>query len=342
MSKYQLSFCIPTYKRCEFLIKNLYILISQIAQLEKQNFVEICISDNASPDNTETEVKRIIEDNPQINIRYSKHKENLGPDKNFINVMKMASGEYSILWGDDDFLKDNGLSRIFYLIENNSTISFFLSSVTVNQRGLKIEKYFLREDIDTYKVDFSNEIETRAYCSLIQDMGALLSFISAVVYKTSIVTVDFDNRFIGTHYAFLFYWWNFLFDGNVLLYSKESYLIETYQYQPAYGYGVKRIMIDYIGFTMVANTFIKNDRTKKDFLSSVNVTHSFIELRYIFISDPKGFVELLEPKLVECCVPLTEIQKLKESTSFKRIFISLFVKLMHRRLIVFFKKLRRG
>lgn len=340
MSKYQLSFCIPTYNRCGFLTKNLYILINQIEQLEKQNYVEICISDNASSDRTEIEVAKIIKDNPQITIKYSKNIKNLGPDRNFINVMKMATAEYSILWGDDDFLKENGLNRILFLIDNNRDIGVFLSSVTINKKGQQWEKYFLREDIETYKVNFSNEIETRAYFSLTQDMGALLSFISAVIYKTSIVISDFDESFIGTHYAFLFYWWKFLFEGNVLLYSKQSYLIETYQYQPAFGYGVQRAMVDYIGFSKVANTFIKNPRTQKDFLSAVNVTHTYTELRYTFISDPKGFKKLLEPKLIECCVPVSEIEKLKDSTSLKKIIISLLIKLMPNRVVAFIQKIK--
>lgn len=112
----RISFNIPTYNRSDYLKKNLEIILSQIYELHKENEVEINISDNASTDNTEIICNAFISKNKSIHINYNRNNENLGPDANFINSMKMATGDYSLLWGDDDFLKEGGLRRIFELV----------------------------------------------------------------------------------------------------------------------------------------------------------------------------------------------------------------------------------
>ena len=53
---YELSICIPTYNRAEYLKEALDSIIKQINDTNRDK-VEICISDNASEDNT----KELIE-----------------------------------------------------------------------------------------------------------------------------------------------------------------------------------------------------------------------------------------------------------------------------------------
>lgn len=47
-----ISFCIPTYNRCHYLILALNDLLQQAINLNVENSIEICISDNGSTDNT--------------------------------------------------------------------------------------------------------------------------------------------------------------------------------------------------------------------------------------------------------------------------------------------------
>ena len=279
----KISFNIPTYNRAKFLKKNLDILATQIIELHKENEVEINISDNASTDNTKKISESCIYAYPQLHISYNCNEKNLGPDSNFITAMHMAKGEYSILWGDDDFLKPDGLLRIFDLIdygEKNNTQIMISSTSICDARGRYLfEKPFLREDITTFCVDFSNIKECREYFFLLKDMGGLLSFISDVIYKTSIINeISFDNDFIVTNYAFLCYWWGWLFKGNKLFYSNQSYIYETYQFQPAYGYGIDRLMVDYDGYILVADKFILDKHLKNDFLTAFQNLHKLYSL----------------------------------------------------------------
>ena len=129
----KISFNIPTYNRAKYLKKNLDILTAQIKELHKENDVEINISDNASTDDTKSIVETFISAYPEIHISYHCNAKNLGPDGNFITAMHLAKGDYSLLWGDDDFLKDGGLARIFELVvygEKNN-IQLMLSSTSI-------------------------------------------------------------------------------------------------------------------------------------------------------------------------------------------------------------------
>lgn len=301
----KISFNIPTYNRAKYLEWNLNTLVHQIKELHKEDEVEINISDNASIDDTRRISESYISSYPELHISYHRNERNLGPDGNFITAMHLAKGEYSLLWGDDDFLKKGGLARIFELVDygEKNNIQLILSSTSVFDANGKylFEKYFLREDIHELTVDFSNESERRAYFFLLKDMGGMLSFISDVIYKTSIInSIPFDKDFMGTHYAFLCYWWGWLFKGNKLYYSRQSFLKETYQFQSAYGLGVDRLMVDYNGYLLIANKLICNEQLKHDFLAAFQNLHSLYNLINLINGESKKFKELVIPALKQC------------------------------------------
>lgn len=319
----KISFNIPTYNRAKYLKKNLDILTAQIIKLHKENDVEINISDNASTDDTKIVSETFISAYPELHISYHCNEKNLGPDGNFITAMHLAKGEFSLLWGDDDFLKDDGLARILELVEygNKNNIQIMLSSTSVYDANGKylFEKYFLREDIHELIVDFSNELERRAYFFLLKDMGGMLSFISDVIYKTSIInSIPFDQDFMGTHYAFLCYWWGWLFKGNKLYYNRQSFLKETYQFQPAYGLGVDRLMVDYNGYLLIADKLINNVQLKHDFLTAFQNLHSLYDLINLINGESKKFKELVIPKLKQCGFNDNDVATLYAFCSTKR------------------------
>jgi abequosyltransferase len=321
----RLSFNIPTYNRAKYLKQNLAILTAQIKGLHKEEEVEINISDNASTDDTRKVSEECIAANPQLHISYHRNEKNLGPDGNFIAAMHLARGEYSLLWGDDDFLKEGGLARIFELTEygDSHDVQIMLSSTSVYDKDgkYKTEKIFLREDIDEITVDFSDLTQARAYFFLLTDMGGMLSFISDVVYKTAIIKeIPFDEKFMGTHYAFLCYWWGWLAKGKKLYYSNRSFLKETVQYQPAYGYGVDRVMVDYNGYTLIANKFFKENELRRDFLTAFQNLHNALYVFYLVNGESDKYNKLLVPKLEECGVSCEAISEAKRFCGTKSTF----------------------
>lgn len=110
-----LTIAIPTYNRAKYLKRALQSIADQY-----DDRLEILVSDNASPDNTE-EVIREME--KYIPIKYIKNKENIGSDMNFLQCLREASGRYTVLLGDDDLIIDGKIGIILNYLESNDDLS---------------------------------------------------------------------------------------------------------------------------------------------------------------------------------------------------------------------------
>jgi len=133
-NNYQLSICIPTYKRCKYLE---YLLNGIIAQLNKANLwhkVEICISDNASDDGTREMIEKY-----QTNyaITYFCHAQNMGADINFLKCVEIATGSYCWLFGSDDRFEDGAIEKMLDTINKYPDISGILVGVSVYDISFK-------------------------------------------------------------------------------------------------------------------------------------------------------------------------------------------------------------
>ena len=80
------------------------------------------MSDNGSTDNTEEVVRRVQEKMP---VKYNRNPVNLGIPQNFLNVIKMASGEFAWLIGDDDLLLPHTLDKLVNLFNEHPDVDFF-------------------------------------------------------------------------------------------------------------------------------------------------------------------------------------------------------------------------
>ena len=77
-----ISVCIPTYNRP----KNLLDCLNSLLLQTNKNF-EICISDNDSKEDIEKLIEPYKEN---LNIKFSRNKENLGDALNFLKVASMS------------------------------------------------------------------------------------------------------------------------------------------------------------------------------------------------------------------------------------------------------------
>lgn len=272
-----LSINIPTYNRDKYLKKNLLIIISQLRDDNLLQEVEINISDNASTDNTPTLVKQLIQDNKDISINYKRNRNNLGPDLNFINTMKMATGKYSILFGDDDYFEPKAIKKLLQMFKENEKVTFFLyNRISIDNTSNHLySKPFLRPDVETEIFNFQFKNDVIAYFAQVTDHGGILTFISSVAYKTSILSEvgEYDERCTGSCYSFLFYWWNSLMKGKQLMYVNEYLVKATVDgaTNNNYGQGLKRLLVDTEGLSRIANIVFegKNISYKNSFLEAV-------------------------------------------------------------------------
>jgi len=116
MSQKLLSICIPTYNREDSLKRLLDDLVLQALEFRQE--IEICISNNHSVDNTREVVMIFKKQFPDL-IKYNENEENLGFDKNLLEVIIMAEGEFVWTLSDDDLIIKNGLREIIKFIKEN-------------------------------------------------------------------------------------------------------------------------------------------------------------------------------------------------------------------------------
>lgn len=325
----KLSFCIPTYNRCQFLKKNIDIIIQQIHELSVEKDVEILINDNASPDDTEKLCLRYIEDNPDIHIEYYKNEKNEGPDWNFIKAMRLAHGEYSILFGDDDFLIDGALKEFIYMIDRYRDVSIFSSNrICVDSDGKIIgEEVFNETNKDIKIFNFSEEDSIRSFFYGVKSLGGILTFISTVIYKTEIIAkYPFDNNIIGSNYAFMYYWWNELLSGGKLCHLNKSYVLATTTGSTNNNYGqkVKRALVDYKGIPMIINSVTDDNTVKNYFYRTIGLNYPYINLQELYLKEMPQFEEELEPLLLKYGWSSEDLNYFKYSVSPRRMLVSFF------------------
>lgn len=289
MTEVYFSICIPTYNRCKYLKENIDEILRQVADSELQN-IEICISDNSSSDNT----KELLESYSNIsiqnvNIRYQINDTNLGYDINCSKVMNMAKGMYSWLLGSDDIIERHALQKIISLTLQKPDIGIFLFNrincdIEMNRLPTTKQVKMLRNDIETQTFDFSEKFQEIYYYSLCRSVGGIFAYISSVVYKTEAVTSRvFDESFVGSAYAHIFYWLNYLKTGKKLMYITDPLILCRI------GLGLEfcdsilsRHLLDLNGFKFIKNKIFVNDIAGFDFINVLSYEHSFSSLLAIY------------------------------------------------------------
>lgn len=187
-----LSICIPTYNRGFALDQCIKSIISQDGFDYR---TEIIILDNASIDNTKDIVRRYIEN--YSNIMYFRNSENIGMEKNIIDVLKLGKGKLLKLLNDYSKINVNQLENLLQLIQSNSNEK----SIIYIQNNKSIYSTTIYENLDDFfrvstywptwigtftiwKNDFNSFNETKQFEGLL--FPHLLMFLSVFETKQSI------------------------------------------------------------------------------------------------------------------------------------------------------------
>ena len=113
------SIGIPTYNRANSYLK--HALRSAVNQTYKN--IEIIVSDNCSPDNTEAVVKEF--NDPRI--RYYKQKENIGSLNNSNFCLEQSQGTYFLMLFDDDLIDNDFVSTCMDAVKCHSEPGIILT-----------------------------------------------------------------------------------------------------------------------------------------------------------------------------------------------------------------------
>lgn len=112
-SEIALTIAIFTYKRSALLAKALNAFQAQIAALGVTD-IEVVVSDNASPDDTEAVAKSFTGRFP--NFQYFRQPANVGAIRNYLQAVRLARGRYVWPFSDDDIPIEGAVGRVRDLV----------------------------------------------------------------------------------------------------------------------------------------------------------------------------------------------------------------------------------
>lgn len=117
------SICIPTFQRAAQLAPTLARVAEVIAKAGWQERVEICLSDNASGDDTPAVIGAF--QRAGVTVRKFRQAENVGFARNLRTVAQMAEGEYLLFQGDDDALAAGVCTTLDRALADRPAIALF-------------------------------------------------------------------------------------------------------------------------------------------------------------------------------------------------------------------------
>ena len=166
-----LTIGIPTYNRSDYLKKSLAAICSAVGNDPR---VEILVYDNVSSDDTEHLTRYY--NNMYYNIYYHKNQENVGGDRNILNIYKNAHGKFVVAIGDDDNFVEGALHKLLDIISHTDDVG------VIAMRSVGGE----------YRLIHGNTIEE--YLKL---MSFYTTFISGLVFRKSIFDeIEVPDKFV--------------------------------------------------------------------------------------------------------------------------------------------------
>lgn len=173
-----LSICIPTHQgRAGTLAYGLDALLSQ-ARGGIDSRIEICISDNASADGTEQLVRNLAADSP-LPIRYRRNVVDIGPGRNIVQAIDMASGEYCWIMSSDDAFAEGALHRMLELLAEHPGVGGVSTACAVFDRVMERR---LPAPTDRFPAgDRTREIE--GLSSIVEELGSCFIGMSTQVVQ---------------------------------------------------------------------------------------------------------------------------------------------------------------
>jgi glycosyltransferase involved in cell wall biosynthesis len=201
----KLTIGIPTYNRALALIellKNLYSLS------DSEYYFNILILDNSENDITEVHLYKAGYLD-KVNLKYIRHKQNIGFDDNILQLYINTSTDYLWLIGDDDLPEDNYLINIFKALSSNPDMVL----IPFRQPSSLILPNYQNEP---FEIIHDNAIEA---CLLISKTGKISSFL----YKIN----QFDSASITRLKSFSQSGWMHMALAYENLYLNPNFKLKT-------------------------------------------------------------------------------------------------------------------
>ena len=221
-----LSLCVPTYNRATLLSQALRAILSQITP-DLTALVEVIILDNASPDDTPGVVARAQAEFPDAPVRYVRRPENIGADRNFLDAVAQARGEFVYLLSDDDVLLPGAVATLLQLIREHPDLDAFTLNV-----------YEFWDSPDEERAGhFSGPDHVLApQDEALPALNSLLIFLSCMAFRrANVAGRDYSDK-VGTLVIQAFLFVDALSPGHGLYVTERPYLAKRTDNHQGYGF----------------------------------------------------------------------------------------------------------
>lgn len=208
MKQIILSICIPTFNRDRYLNK----LLESLEVIDKNfiEYIQICISNNFSNDNTENVVKKF---NQKFNIKYRNQKSNIGAAANLRYVYLLADGQWVLAIGDDDLITKE-INNFYRFIRDKIKLSNWIFFPTYsNNKKIFINNYeegYVKYS-DVYKDCLKNTIYNYGY-------------IGSHAIKNTVIKKIINHKSFNIRWPHMSLFLNYLFK-NENFYMYDKYII---------------------------------------------------------------------------------------------------------------------
>lgn len=299
----KLSICIPTYNRSGYLINLLESIASEIKD-ELSEVVEICISDNASSDDTENAVKSFSKINSSLNISFVRSETNVGADRNYLKVVSMARGDYCWFIGSDDLVQENSIKFLLNSLE--SGVDILIANrvrCDLNMNPIKSEKWLSCVDDQIFQFNQGDEASLIKYFDACQMLGGVFAYLSSIVFRKS----RWDEQpqlefFIGTAYAHAAILLSILKAGASLKYC-NNYVVRCRGDNDSFGGNgvLPRFMLDINGYQQLGdNVFSVMPKVRTRFLQILPRQHGLLSLLMVRAHSSQSEWAQVSANLVAC------------------------------------------
>jgi abequosyltransferase len=206
-----LTIAIPTYNRAGYLRELLSSLFDQLVAAAPR--LELIISNNASPDNTDGVVRSFYDRG--LRFDYINNSQNIGADANFLQCFERARGKYVWILSDDDHIVPGGIAHVLDLLAKDDYQLVYLASYG-------------------FRKDYLSEMPSVKRCknpavyhdglSLVRRVGTMITFVSAIIVNKDYylnATHLILNELVGSNFIHLGWVGTALASGSNILFVRK-------------------------------------------------------------------------------------------------------------------------
>jgi len=205
----KISICIPQYNRIEYLKINL-----EKISLQKNANIEVIISDDASTDDTTSQIAE-IQKTYSFPLIYFKFEKNQGYDRNLRKSLELATGEYCFVLGNDDTLNQpNDIEWLVkWLTDNEKPEVGFCNSALYSN-----EKTIISRAAENVVLGKGPDIAINYYRSF--------SFVAGIIIRNDVFKKFNTDLTDGSIYSQMYLCTKIIVEGNRLFTIKQPLVLQ--------------------------------------------------------------------------------------------------------------------